>query len=128
MMDQHIAPSDHREDMSVLVFGERRVRWCVEGFVLEVRSVEVVELPQACKPQRSRKLVKVSGFDLQLRDEQLENSLRHPRFDLETNRGAEPAPLDLGFQRAQHVLRLFVVELDVGIASNSKGVMLQDLH
>ena len=117
---------------AVLVLVRRSQAWRDHGRVdgqLEVGAVQTGDLPQAGVVDHSGDLVAV------LRDraptpllQDLAHRGRHRLVDLEPHGLAEaPAP-ELLLEREHQVVRLVLLELQVGVARDAEEVRLQDVH
>ena len=53
---------------------------------------------------------------------------RHRALDLEADRLAEPAAAELLLDRHQQVVRLVLLDREVGVAGHPEEVVLEDLH
>ena len=67
-------------------------------------------------------------MDVEFFNEQIEDVRVDRLFDLETHRRTEAATCQLAFKRLQQVLGLVLFDLDVLVARDAEGVVLQDFH
>ena len=129
VVHQHVAVAQRREDaLGCLAFAERRRGGGHERRVLELGPVDAVDLPQRRQVEQPGHLDDVAGVDVELAQQQLEHVLGHVVGDLEAHRRAEPAAGQLAFQRLQQVLVAVLLDLEVGVAGDPEGVVLDDLH
>ena len=73
-------------------------------------------------------LVEVVGAELQLPQEQLPDTGRHPGVDLEAHGPAEAPLAELHLDGGQEVVGFLVADHEVGIAGHPEGVGRLDLH
>ena len=95
---------------------------------LEVRAVEVDELPQGGEVEHPGDLVHVVVEHADALAQDPPGHLRHRPLDLEPDRLAEAAAPDLLLDREQEVVRLVLLDRDVGVAGDAEQVGLEDLH
>ena len=131
VVDEDVAGADLGEDVDGLVLvradeaerGHRDV-----GRRLQVGTVEGHQLPEGGEVQHPRHLEAVHVADADPLEEDLARDLGHRALHLEAHRLAEaPAP-DLLLDREQQVVRLVLLDRDVGVAGDPEEVGLQDLH
>ena len=68
------------------------------------------------------------GADAELADEQVEHVRVDRLLDLEAHGRAEAAAHELALERVQQVLGVVLLDLEVLVARDAEGVVLQDLH
>ena len=95
---------------------------------LEVRAVEVDELPQGGEVHHPGDLERVLVADVDALHEDLAGQLGHRALDLEPHGIAEPPAPDLLLDREQEIVRLVLLDRDVGVAGHPEQVRLDDLH
>ncbi len=85
MMDEDVAVLESLEDVSMLhtgtlqaPLGDRCPR-----LVLEVRTVEGIDRPEAAQVKQAVNTVDIGRLQLELADEEVEDFARHGRIDLE---------------------------------------------
>ena len=95
--------------------------------MLEVGTVERVELPQLRLVEQPLDLVHLARTDLEPLDQPLAHVARRRARELEPDDVAEPAPSELGLDRFQEVVGV-VGQLEVGVAGDAEERPLGDLH
>ncbi len=129
MVHQHVALAQRREHaLGGLALAESGVGGRHERPVLQIGPVDVVHLPQTRQVQQSRQLHHVGGIDVQLAQQQFEHVLGHVVGDLEAHRGTETATGEFPLECLQEVLVAVLLDLEVGVAGDPEGVVLDDLH
>ena len=130
MLHQEVAGPQHGEDVRLCQIGRHQPRGspALEWRVLEVRTVQVLQLGQPGKMEGTRHGVDIGRTDLQLTCEQVAHLGWHPLLQLEPNGRAGAAATDLFLQRLQQVLRPVVVHFQVGVARHAEDMTLQHPH
>ena len=130
-MDDDVADADRGEEVDRLVVVDRqealRGDRLVTGDLRSGRS-SAVELPQRREVEHARDLEAVLLADAGAADEHAPGTSRHRPLDLEPDGLAEaPAP-DLLLDGLEQVVRLVLLDRDVGVAGDPEQVGLEDLH
>ena len=131
VVQQDVAPRDRREHVGRargLDLGEVAVRMRDERRVLQLGTVEVGDAVQAGQVERAGQVEDLARTDVELRHEQLEHVRVDRLLDLEPDRRAEPAALQLLLERLEQVLGVVLLDLEVLVAGDPERVVLQDLH
>ena len=131
VVDEDVARPDRGEDVGRLVLvgrdqprrGDRRPR---HG--LEVRPVELGDRPQPGQVQHPADLVAVGLAETQAAQQQGSRGGRHRPLDLEPDGRAEPPAPELLLDRQEEVVRLVLLDLEVGVAGDPEEMVLLDLH
>ena len=101
----------------------------VQGGALEVRPVEVGDLPQAGEVEHAADLVAVGlARDPGRAAAASRVAGRHRPLDLEADGLAEAPPPELLLDREQEVVGLVLLDREVGVAGDPEEVVLDDLH
>ena len=95
---------------------------------LEVRAVEVGELPQGGEVHHPGDLERVLVADVDALHQDLAGELGHRALDLEPHGVAEPPAPHLLLDREQEIVRLVLLDRDVGVAGHPEQVRLDDVH
>ena len=95
---------------------------------VQVGPVDAGEVEQTAEIEWRRQVVHLLLRDVELTHEQAQGHLVHVFGDLEPDGRAEPASKQLLLECLDEVFGLVFVDLDVFIASDSKDVVLDDLH
>ena len=98
------------------------------GRRLEVRPVQLHELPQRREVEHARDLEAVLVADARAVDQDPPGDLGHRPLDLEPDRLAEPPAPDLLLDGLEQVVRLVLLDRDVRVAGDPEQVGLEDLH
>ncbi len=131
MLDQDIAGPDDGEDVACLGGGalQARLRRRDPGRRLEVGASEVVEGVDCAQVEQAGHAVDVLPVQLQLPDHEIQVPEGKVGIDLETGRAPlAPAPAELGLNRREEVLGLALDEVQVGVAGDPEGMVVDDLH
>lgn len=96
--------------------------------VLQLGAVETVDAEEAGEVQRAGERVDLRLADLQLADEEVQDLAVHALLDLQADGRAEAAPHQLLLEGLEEVLRVVLLHLQVLVAGEAEGVVLQDLH
>src|SRR3954447_19424906 len=130
VVDQHVAGADGAEDVDVAVVLALKAR-LRHGRPRRVAQIGVAgqldDLPQVREIQQPVDDVDLARLDLERLDELVAQRLAHLAVDLETHDLAEPAPAQLGLDRAQQVVGL-VGDVEVGVARDAEEAVVDDLH
>ena len=100
----------------------------VHGRHLQVGPVQLGELAQAGEVQHPADLVAVRVGQAEAAQQQEPRVRRHRSLDLEADRLAEPAAAELLLDGHQQVVRLVLLDREVGVAGHAEEVVLLDLH
>ena len=98
------------------------------GGVLERRPVDAVDLPEARQVEQAGHLDHVARSDVELAQQQFEHVLGHVVGDLEPHRRAEPPAGQFALECLQQILVAVLLDLEVGVAGDPEGVVLDDLQ
>ena len=130
VLDEDVALADGGEDVGrvLLASGQAERLDGVERLVLQLRVVQVVELPQGGVVERVGALVDVLRLDVELADEEGAHLLGHGLVDFEPHRPPEPPPPQLHLDGHQQVVGLLLLEGEVGVARDPERVVALDLH
>ncbi len=96
--------------------------------VLQLGAVEAVDAEEAGEVQRAGQRVHLCLGDLQLADQQVQHLAVDGLLDLQADRRAEAAPHEFLLQGLEEVLGVVLLDLQVLVAGDPEGVVLQDLH
>ena len=129
VVDEHIALTEHPEQIGLLTL------WCSElggghgreGRELQFGTVEVGQLHQSAQAERAGQHVHIAHGHLELAYEQLLDLLGHLRLHLETDGTPEPPPVELRLDGEEQIVRLFLLDLEVGVAGDAEDVMGEHL-
>ena len=129
MVHEHVGRAEQPEEVGWWLGAlqqHRRLRY--PGLVLQVRTVETVERPQAAEVERSVDDVDVGVGELELAAEQLEHLARHLGVDLESHDAPELAPAAQDrLDRFEEILG-FVFQFEVGVARDPERVIREHFH
>ena len=129
MVQQHVLVADHRED--VLLVAARRQRLGNrgnEGGLLQIGTVDVVQIHEPLQRQRRARLVDLAGIHLEVSYEDVENVRRHVLGNHQPHHAAEPPGAHAFLDGFQKVLRLQFLDGDIGVAGNVERMRLHHLH
>ena len=130
-MHQDVAGSDGGEDISRLILvGRDETRRCDRRprRRLEIRPVQVRDLPQTREVEHAPDLVAILRGQAKPAQEECPRRLRHGPLHFKPDRLAEAAPTKLFLDRHQEVVRVILFEGQVGVAGHPEEVVLDDLH
>ena len=96
--------------------------------ILEVGTVEAVELPQEVEADRAAQAIHVVGVQVELAHEQLEHLVAHRVGDLEADGPVEAAAAQLHLDGFEQVVGLLLLDREVGVAGDAERRRLLDLH
>ena len=99
-----------------------------ELLVLQLGPVEGGDAEQAGEVQRAGQRVDLGLGDLQLAHQQVEDLAVDGLLDLQAHRRPEAAPHELLLQGLEEVLGVVLLDLQVLVAGEAEGVVLQHLH
>ena len=131
MVDEDVLLADLREDVRCgrrLNLGELAARPRDEAPLLEVISIHPVDGPQAGEVEWPGEAEDLGLADSQFVHEQLQDVGIDRRLDLQAHRGAEAASGQLPLESLQQVFGVILLDLDVLIARDAEGVVLEDVH
>ncbi len=130
MVHQDVALTEHGEEVGRLVpgVGEPRRGHRRPCLLVEVGTVELVYPPQTPEVERSGDLVPIVGTQVELVDQHVAHVVGDLRRHLEAHGPSEPASPQLHLDRGQEVVRLVLLEHEVGVARHPERVVLADDH
>ena len=131
VVDEQVAGADGGEDVGLLVLVVRqqpRRDDRVPGLALELGDVEVGDRLQRAQVEHAGDLVDVLGLEAQAALQERARLGRHRALDLEPHDLAEAAPAELLLDGQQQVVRLVLLDGEVGVAGHPEEVVLDDLH
>ncbi len=130
MVHQHVALAQHGEELGRIVrrLGQAGRRHGRPALAVEVGAVEGVDAPQPAQVERRPDTEDAVGADLELGGQQVGQVLAHVGLDLEPESLAEAAAAQLHLDRDQQVVRLVLLEGEVGVAGDPEGVVVADRH
>ncbi len=131
MMDQHVLAADDREDARLLLTlhrGEGSGHQGGPGLVMEIRTIEGVDGPQAVEPERTGEPVDVVRTETQFVGEAFDGPLRGAGVDLQADHRQEAAAAEFLLEGQQQVVGSVVVEGQVGITGDPEDAGLPDIH
>ncbi|MBG9885267.1 hypothetical protein ABE10_01425, partial [Bacillus toyonensis] len=131
VVHEHVGLADGFEDVGAFVVVAR-----LEGhgrggqvrLVVQVGPVDPGQVEEAAEVERAGEPVDLLVRDVELLQEQVEGDVVHVVGDLQADRWAEPSPEQLRLQRLDEVLRLVLLDLDVFVARETEGVVIEHLH
>ena len=129
MVQQDILLADGAEDLGAgaRVAQQRRRGW-VERRVLQIGPVDLRQRHQVGQAERTLDLVEIVGRDLQVRQQQIANALRHIVLDRQAHHRAKAALAHALLDRAQQVGGLLLLDLHIGVARDPEDVGFDHLH
>ncbi len=131
MVQQHVPFAYRGEDVGRgrrLDLGKVAVGAGDELRVLQLGPVQGRDAEQSGEVQRAGQRVDLGLADLQLPHQQVQYVPVDRLLDLQPHRRPEPAPHQLLLQRLEEVLRVVLLDLQVLVAGEAEGVVLQHLH
>ena len=131
MVDKQVTRADRRQDVGRLVLVRRHEagrRDRGPSRALEVGPIKVRDLAQAGEVEHPLDLVGVLIPEPEAAQKDLARRHRHRAFDFEPDRLAEPPPAELLLDREEEVVRLVLLEGEVGVPRHPEEVVLDDLH
>ncbi|GAA3505923.1 hypothetical protein GCM10019016_130370 [Streptomyces prasinosporus] len=96
--------------------------------VLQLGPVQAVDAEQAGQVERAGQRVHLGLGDLQLAHEEVQHLAVDGLLHLQPHRRPEAAPHQLLLQGLEEVLRVVLLDLQVLVAGEPEGVVLQHLH
>ncbi len=131
VVDEDVAGPDRGEDVGRLVLVGReqpRRRDRRPGHGLEVGPIEIGDRTQPGQVEHPADLVAVGLAEPEAAQQQRPRRGRHRPLDLEPDGLAEPPSPELLLDRQQQVVRLVLLDREVGVAGDPEEVVLLDLH
>ncbi len=130
MVDQHVALAQHGEELGGLVRRGGQPGRCHRRprLAVQVGAVQGVDAPQPAQVERGRDPEDAVGPDLELGGQQVDELLAHVGLDLEPQGLAEAPAAQLHLDGDQQVVRLVLLEGEVGVAGDPEGVVVADRH
>ena len=131
VVDEDVAGPDRREHVGRLVLVGReqpKRRDRRPGHGLEVGPIEIGERVQPGQVEHPADFVAVGFAQAETAQQQGAGRRRHRPLDLEPDGRAEPSSPELLLDRQQEVVRLVLLDLEVGVAGDPEEVVLLDLH
>ena len=130
VVHQHVALAQQGEELGRIVGDLGQPRGChrCPGLAVQVGTVEGVDAPQPAQVQGARHAEDAVGPDLELGGQQLGQVLTHVCLDLEPEGLAEAASAQLHLNGDQQIVRLVLLEHEVGVAGHPEGVVVADGH
>ncbi len=131
VVQEHVPGAQCREDVGRgrrLDLGEVAVGAGDELRVLQLRPVEAVDAEEAGEVERAGQRVHLGLGDLQLAHQQVQHLAVDGLLDLQAHRRPEAAPHEFLLQGLEEVLGVVLLDLQVLVAGDPEGVVLQDLH
>ena len=131
MVDEDVAGADRGEHVGRLVVVRRqepRRRDRRPGHGLEIGPVELGDRPQSGQVEHAADVVAVGLGQTQAALQQGAGRRRHRALDLEPDGRPEAAAAELLLDGEQQVVRLVLLDLEVGVAGDPEEVVLLDLH
>ena len=121
MQQDVVAPNRGKDIRLRAVFEPRRHGRC-EGRVLEVGTIEPVELHQAAGAERRLDGDHLFGVDLEVLGEDVAHELRSALLDRTAHHVAEAPPPHAFLDAFQQVVGLQLLDCHLGVAGDAKGV------
>ena len=129
MMHQDITFAQRREHaLGCLPLTEGGMGGRHERPVLEVRTVERVDLEQRGQIEQARNLDHIGRIHVELTQQQFEHVLAHVVGHLEPDRRSEAASGKFAFEGLQQVLVAVLLYFEVGVPGDPEGMVLNDFH
>jgi hypothetical protein len=128
-MHEHVPVAQRREDaFRSFPFTEGGRGGGHERWILQLRAVQPIDLPQRREVQQPGHLDDVTGVHVELAQQQLQHVLGHVVGDLEAHRRAETPARQLSLERLQQIFVAIFLDLEIRIASDAERVVLDDLE
>ena len=89
---------------------------------------QVSDLPEIAQRHQTVDLVAIDVLEFERGAEQIANVVGHAALDLESHRFAEPAPPQLRLDRAQEIVGLVLLQIEVGVARDAEEIRVADVH
>ena len=131
VVDEDVARLDGREHVGrLVVIGRQEPRRDdrAQRLDLEIRPVEVDELPQARQVEHPADLVRLVLGEAEAAPQDLARRGRHRPLDLHADRIAEPSPAQLLLDRQEEVVGVLLLEREVRVPGHAEEVALDDLE
>ena len=120
VVQQQIAFTNRREHVGLpdQPLGKRRR----ERRIVQIGLLDVDERPQALGAHHPVDFVTIAAVELERLAQLAAQVLRHRRLDLEPHRFAEPAFAQLRLDRAQQIVGLVLLQVEIGVARDAEEV------
>ena len=130
MVDEERSLTNHRKDRPLVGLGggEATGRDRNPRIVLQIGSIDGVYLPQTSQIERPAHPRDVVAMQFEFVEQQVDHGGRRTLFDFEAYGPTETAATQLGFDCSQQIVGIFVLERQVGVASDAKGDRVGDFH
>ncbi len=130
MVDQHVALAQHGEELRRVVrrLGQAGRRHGGPRLAVQVGAVQGVDAPEPAQVEGGADTEHAVGPHLELGGQQVDEVLAGVGLDLEPERLAEAPAAQLHLDGDQEVVRLVLLEGEVGVAGDPEGVVVADGH